>query len=70
MSPITTHVLDTSRGRPAAGVPVELRIKEAGGWRTIGRGETDVDGRLKTLHPGGLSLGIYEIIYETRNYFP
>ena len=68
-SPITTHILDTSRGRPAAGVPVELRIKEGDGWRTLGRGVTDGDGRLKTLHPGGELLGIYEIVFEIGNYF-
>ncbi len=72
MSPITTHVLDTSRGRPAAGVAVELRIKEAGGWRTLGRDQTDADGRLKTLlaDAAPLSPAIYEIVYDTRAYFP
>src|ERR671917_266876 len=47
---ITTHVLDTARGRPAAGVAVLLEVQaEGGAWRMLGRGETDSDGRLRTL---------------------
>ena len=46
MSAITTHVLDTSRGRPAEGVPVRLeRRSPEGSWREVGRGLTDADGR-------------------------
>ena len=46
MSGITTHVLDTSRGRPAAGVPVVLeRQRRDGDWQLRRRGETDADGR-------------------------
>ena len=50
MSQITTHVLDTSLGRPASGVPVVLEVEEVGtGWKQLGRGETDKDGRLRDL---------------------
>jgi hypothetical protein len=51
MSQITTHVLDTSLGRPAAGVPVTLEIQKSGGWQEISKGATDADGRLR--HCGG-----------------
>ena len=51
MSGITTHVLDTSRGRPASGVPVVLEIRSETGWREIGRAETDGDGRVRQLPP-------------------
>jgi 5-hydroxyisourate hydrolase len=71
MSAITTHVLDTSRGRPASGVPVVLEIRGAeGGYRELGRGTTDADGRLRTLLPGGTPLerGIYRLTFETGAY--
>ena len=50
MSRITTHVLDTSRGRPAAGVGVTLERLTGGElWEVTGTGRTDDDGRLRTL---------------------
>ena len=72
MSAITTHVLDTSRGRPAEGVPVHLEIRSlAGDWETIGRGTTDSDGRLKDLLPQGHTLrsGVYRLTFDTRSYY-
>ena len=56
MSGITTHVLDTSRGRPASGVPVVLEIRTEEGWRELGRASTDDDGRVRQLLPAGASL--------------
>ena len=72
MSAITTHVLDTARGRPAAGVPVVLEvIGPLDQWQEIGRGVTDPDGRLKTLMPGSqaLTAGVYRLVFDTRAYF-
>jgi 5-hydroxyisourate hydrolase len=72
MSNITTHVLDTSRGRPAAGVPVVLaRRADDGSYREIGRGVTDGDGRLRTLVPAGASVerGVHRITFDTGAYF-
>ena len=41
-SPITTHVLDTSQGRPAVGVPAVLEVREASeAWRELAHGVTD-----------------------------
>jgi len=67
MSAITTHVLDTARGRPAAGVPVRL---ERDG-RALGTGTTDEDGRLRGLLPAGgpLAPGIYRLVFDTGAYF-
>jgi 2-oxo-4-hydroxy-4-carboxy-5-ureidoimidazoline decarboxylase len=48
---ISTHVLDTARGRPAAGVPVSLAVWEDGGWRSLGESVTNSDGRARDL-PG------------------
>ena len=53
-SPITTHVLDTSVGRPAAQVPVQLHRRCAGStqaWELIATGTTNADGRCGDLLP-------------------
>jgi 5-hydroxyisourate hydrolase len=71
MSQITTHVLDISIGRPAAGVPVILEIeKSPGEWNESGRGVTDGNGRLGDLMaPGSLKQGTYRLTFDTRAYF-
>lgn len=71
MSPITTHVLDTSLGRPGAGVAVSLEQREAsGGWKAIGASVTNADGRVTDLvAPGSLRAGIYRIRFDTGAYF-
>ena len=72
MSAITTHVLDTARGRPAANVPITLDRKLAdGSWSRVGQGATDADGRLRTLLPSGAALerGVYRITFDTASYF-
>ncbi len=70
MSGITTHVLDTARGRPAAGVPVTLEAKGGGGWRLVGRGATDADGRLRDLVPADFALteGEYRLTFDAGAY--
>ena len=68
---ITTHVLDTARGRPAAGVPVTLEFQLLDGrWAEIGRGETDSDGRLRTLSPPDEPSvpGAYRLTFGTQSY--
>lgn len=70
MSPITTHVLDTALGKPAAGVPLILEKTSARGWTTAGRGVTDADGRCKTLlEPGALKKGTYRLTFGVAAYF-
>jgi 5-hydroxyisourate hydrolase len=70
MSGITTHVLDTARGRPAAGVPVTLEVKGEGDWTVVGRGATDADGRLCDLAPSDfvLSEGDYRLTFDVGAY--
>ena len=70
MSGITTHVLDTARGRPAAGVPVTLESKSEAGWTLVGRGETDADGRLRDLAPADFVLteGEYRLTFDAGAY--
>ena len=72
MSGITTHVLDTSSGRPAAGIPVSLERKtHTSGWESIGEGMTNVDGRAKDLlSPNEAFLpGDYRLTFDTSAYF-
>lgn len=71
MSAITTHVLDTSEGRPAAGVPITLEVEAAGGWELVGKAITDKDGRVSDLVPEEtmLAAGVYRLIFDTARYF-
>ena len=65
---ITTHILDVSIGKPAAGVRVVLAQVIDSQRKQIGAGVTDADGRLKDLGaaPGA---GVYELTFETGPYF-
>jgi 5-hydroxyisourate hydrolase len=72
MSRISTHILDTAKGRPAAGVPVRLECQDPSGkWSTVGSGRTDQDGRCNQLLPDGEKLreGIYRLAFDTSSYF-
>ena len=72
MSDITTHVLDTSRGRPAEGVPVVLEVQSPDeSWKILSAGTTDADGRLKFYFPPGflLAKGDYRLVFDTATYF-
>ncbi len=70
MSSITTHILDTAIGRPASGVPLILAKAGGGGWRTVGRGTTDIDGRCKTLlKENKLKKGVYRLTFGVASYF-
>ncbi len=55
MSSITTHVLDTALGRPAAGVPVTLHRVSQGNSTLVGGGATDDDGRIRALLASGVA---------------
>jgi 5-hydroxyisourate hydrolase len=71
MSGITTHVLDTSRGRPATGLGVALEHSSAGEWQRIGNAKTAADGRAANLAPAGAALaaGTYRLVFDTAAYF-
>jgi 5-hydroxyisourate hydrolase/2-oxo-4-hydroxy-4-carboxy-5-ureidoimidazoline decarboxylase len=72
MSPITTHVLDTSKGRPAAGVGVVVDRREDGGrWVELGRGATDNSGRITNLLHADVALraGEYRLTFDILSYF-
>ena len=71
MSGITTHVLDTSVGLPAAGVTVVLeRRRDGGDWLDVGRATTDGDGRVRVWRPDpDVIAGTYRLVFDTRTYF-
>jgi 5-hydroxyisourate hydrolase len=69
---ITTHVLDTAIGRPAAGIEVHLeRQMNDGSWSAVGSGRTDADGRVRNLMPPASEpiAGTYRLTFETAPYF-
>ncbi|WP_431924062.1 hydroxyisourate hydrolase [Amycolatopsis tucumanensis] len=62
MSLVSTHVLDTAAGRPAAGVAVRLETSDG---TVIARGRTDDDGRVRDLGPAELDPGVYRLVFDT-----
>ncbi|PYO68996.1 MAG: hydroxyisourate hydrolase [Gemmatimonadetes bacterium] len=73
MSGLSTHVLDTALGRPAAGVAVTLAIQKANSWQEVARAKTDADGRVAALlEDGALERGAtYRLHFEVgTTFFP
>lgn len=64
MAGITTHVLDTAQGRPAAGVAITL----SRGEEVLFSGVTDADGRARALEPERVEPGVYRIVFDTGAY--
>lgn len=72
MSTISTHILDTSRGRPAAGVSIALEVLNAGeGWSQLSAAETDADGRVTQFGVSESQLipGTYRLVFGVAKYF-
>ncbi len=68
-SPITSHILDTASGQPAAGVAVLLEFHAKDAWKEVGRERTNDDGRAVELLAGPLTPGTYRLTFETGDYF-
>ena len=67
---LSTHLLDTTMGRPAAGIPVVLeRITAHGDSQEVGTGITDLDGRVGQLNADALAPGQYRLVFSTAAYF-
>ena len=68
---ISTHILDTTIGRPATGVSVTLSRMSDGAWHSIATTVTDSDGRCKDLLPPTepSKSGTYRIHFETSPYY-
>lgn len=71
MSQLTTHILDTSKGKPASGVAVTLFQRENDAWKQIASGATNQDGRIVDLLKTEtiLTIGNYKLRFETKPYF-
>jgi 5-hydroxyisourate hydrolase len=71
-SPVTTHVLDTSRGKPAAGIQVTLEVQSADqNWKSVGTAKTDPSGRIENFLESlaRAKPGVYRMVFETELYF-
>lgn len=70
---LTTHILDTAHGRPAAGVQLELaRLDPVSGERRVLKAtRTNADGRTDAplLEGEEMTAGVYEIVFEVGEYF-
>ena len=71
MGKLTTHVLDTTRGRPAAAMRIDFAVVEAGVARLLRSATTNADGRTDAplLGPDAMRCGIYEITFHVADYF-
>ncbi|HEX5655356.1 MAG TPA: hydroxyisourate hydrolase [Chitinophagaceae bacterium] len=71
MSQLTSHILDTSNGKPAAGIVITLFLGENDEWTEIARGTSNQDGRVSDLLKKGVLLqaGIYKLRFETKDYY-
>jgi 5-hydroxyisourate hydrolase len=70
MGRLTTHVLDTASGRPAAGMRIVLSRQDAGGTRMIKTMTTNVDGRCDAplLSGDEMQAGTYELAFHAGDY--
>jgi 5-hydroxyisourate hydrolase len=68
---LTTHVLDTVRGVPAAGVGIALFAIEGEGRRLLARLRTNANGRTDTplLEGAAMQIGPYELVFAVAAYF-
>ena len=67
---ITTQVQDSSRGIPAARIPVELDIFVTGsGWIEVGHGVTNVDGHILDFREDP-APGLYRLMFDVAMYTP
>jgi 5-hydroxyisourate hydrolase len=67
---LSTHMLDTVAGAPAAGIPVLLELIGPDARATVaGNGRTDADGRVGRLNAAPLAPGQYRLTFDTAQYF-
>ncbi len=71
MGTLSTHVLDTASGKPAAGMTVELSILEGGRWRPLKSVTTNADGRTDAPLAEGAAFakGEYRLVFHVAQYF-
>lgn len=71
MSQLTTHILDTSLGKPAKGILIRLEQNTFDNWSAVASGITNDDGRISDLLPKETRLahGVYRMIFDVKSYF-
>lgn len=62
---LSTHVLDTTHGRPVAGMHVRLERSNGAGWAAIAEANTDADGRISGWSPG---TGVHRLVFDTAGH--
>src|SRR5258708_8803999 len=69
---ISTHVLDTSIGRPAASITVQLQRQTGAAWADVSKAVTDRDGRVTALLPPSAPAGAggQRPTFDRGGYFP
>jgi len=71
MGKLTTHVLDTAKGKPGAGIPIELHRLKDGTEEFLARAVTNSDGRTDgpLLEGDALQPGLYQLTFAVGEYF-
>ena len=69
MTRVTTHVLDTALGRPAAGIKVRLDRVVGGKTEEIASVRTDAEGRVREWTPEPVAAGHYRLVFESGEWF-
>jgi 5-hydroxyisourate hydrolase len=69
MTRITSHVLDTSTGRPATGIEVRLERSDGRSSSPVATATTDGDGRVRDWLPNGIPAGRYRLVFQTGAWF-
>jgi hydroxyisourate hydrolase len=72
MITITTHVLDTAHGRPAAGLAVTLSVRGGERWTELARAKTGADGRVPNLVPAQSPVTpgtVFRLSFDVEEYF-
>ncbi|XP_058445164.1 5-hydroxyisourate hydrolase [Malaya genurostris] len=69
---LSTHILDTSRGKPAPNVVISLHRDAGSSWEKVSQGTTDSEGRFKGFfadNPAEFSSGVYKLRFEVGQYY-
>ena len=71
MGKLTTHVLDTASGKPAAGMKIELSLLEGSDWKVLKTLQTNADGRTDAALLDGAALrkGQYRLVFDVAAYY-